>query len=53
MFLRFDQFPFGNKVSVADKAAQNAPQEKELATHEAKIKVIRGNEMGKIQEIYE
>merc|ERR1711962_1151777 len=28
---------FGDKASVADKAAQNAPQEKELATHEAKI----------------
>jgi len=40
LFLRFDQFypnSFGDKASVADKAAQNAPQEKELATNEAKI----------------
>ena len=56
LFLRFDQFypnSFGDKASVADKAAQNAPQEKELATKEAKIEVIKANVMGKIQVIYE
>ena len=51
LFLRFDQFypnSFGDKASVADKAARNAPQEKELATHEAKIEVIKANVIGKI-----
>jgi len=33
----FYPYSFGDKVSVADKAAQNAPQEKDLARHEAKI----------------